>query len=92
MRNSAAIYVLKNPLMEITNIISDAFYQMCMVLPSVIDNVVKNSYENIIPHDTVIKELRYITEQKDCHFVLAFIVYTASINPNCFILWENLIN
>lgn len=50
---------------------SDAFYQMCMVLPSVIDNVVKNSYENIIPHDTVIKELRYITEQKDCHFVLA---------------------
>lgn len=36
----------------------DAFYQMCMVLPNVIEKCVKELGENIVPHDTVIDELR----------------------------------
>ena len=36
----------------------DAFYKMCMVLPSVIDKAVKDFEETIVPHDTVIDELR----------------------------------
>ena len=42
----------------------DAFYQMCMVLPSVIEKAVKDLEGSIIPHDTVIDELRALaTEQ-----------------------------
>ena len=36
----------------------DAFYQMCMVLPSVIEKVVKDLDGTIVPHDTVIDELK----------------------------------
>lgn len=36
----------------------DAFYQMCMVLPSVIQKVVDEAGSSIIPHDTVIEELK----------------------------------
>ena len=36
----------------------DAFYQMCMVLPTVIEKAVKDFEGTIVPHDTVIDELR----------------------------------
>lgn len=36
----------------------DAFYQMCMVLSSVIEKACKNFEGTIVPHDTVIDELR----------------------------------
>ena len=37
----------------------DAFYQMCMILPEVISDVVTNS-ESKVPHDTVLEELKNI--------------------------------
>lgn len=41
----------------------DAFYQMCMVLPNVIQNVVKNEGKKLVPNDIVIKELINIAEK-----------------------------
>jgi len=36
----------------------DAFYQMCMILPPVIEKVVKGLEKTIVPHDTVMDELK----------------------------------
>lgn len=36
----------------------DAFYQICMILPEVIKNVVDEATDNLVPHDTVMDELR----------------------------------
>lgn len=36
----------------------DAFYQMCMVLPSVVERVVRDTKGSLLPHDTVMDELR----------------------------------
>lgn len=41
----------------------DAFYQMCMVLPEVIQKVVESSGSELVPHDTVIEELKAIAEK-----------------------------
>ncbi len=41
----------------------DAFYQICMVLPSVIENAVKNLNGTIAPHDTVVSELRSLASK-----------------------------
>lgn len=49
----------------------DAFYKMCMVLPSVIQDVVANSENVQIPHDTVIEELQHIAKNKNISFALA---------------------
>ena len=43
----------------------DAFYQMCMVLPSVIEKTVKDFEGTIIPYDTVIDELREMASKQD---------------------------
>ena len=43
----------------------DAFYQMCMVLPSVIEKAVKELEGTIVPHDTVIDELRELAAKQD---------------------------
>lgn len=43
----------------------DAFYKMCMVLPSVIKKVVSEGDGSIIPHDTVIDELKVLATQQD---------------------------
>jgi hypothetical protein len=40
----------------------DAFYQMCMVLPEVIESVVEKSGDVKVPHDTVAEELKKIAE------------------------------
>lgn len=49
----------------------DAFYQMCMVLPDVIEKVVAESAVNAIPKDSVIDELNFIAKEKDGSFALA---------------------
>lgn len=49
----------------------DAFYKMCMVLPSVIQEVVANAENVQIPHDTVIEELQRIADAKNGSFALA---------------------
>lgn len=50
---------------------SDAFYKMCMVLPSVIQEVVLNTDAVTVPHDTVIEELQHIADEKNGSFALA---------------------
>lgn len=42
----------------------DAFYQMCMVLPSVIESVVSTLNDTIVPHDTVIDELKALAKEQ----------------------------
>ena len=43
----------------------DAFYQICMVLPRVIQEVADDAAANIIPHDTVMEELRALASNYD---------------------------
>ena len=43
----------------------DAFYQMCMVLPSVIEKAVKELEGTIVPHDTVIDELKSMASKQN---------------------------
>lgn len=43
----------------------DAFYQMCMVLPSVIEKAVKELDESVVPHDTVMEELKSMAIEQD---------------------------
>ena len=43
----------------------DAFYQMCMVMPSVIEKAVKELEGSIVPHDTVIDELKALAEKQN---------------------------
>ena len=54
----------------------DAFYQMCMILPTVIENAVKELKGSIVPHDTVIDELTKLAtgenlESKDLAIAMA---------------------
>lgn len=42
----------------------DALFQMCMVLPSVIEKVIKEGGEDVkVPHDSVLQELKNIAEK-----------------------------
>ena len=43
----------------------DAFYQMCIVLPSVIEKAVKELADTIVPNDTVIDELKIIADKQN---------------------------
>ena len=43
----------------------DAFYQMCMVLPEVIQKAVDDLGSSIVPKDTVIEELREIADKQN---------------------------
>lgn len=49
----------------------DAFFKMCMVLPSVIQEVVSTSENITVPHDTVYEELQQISDEKGGSFALA---------------------
>ena len=49
----------------------DAFYQMCMILPGVIEKVVASSDSSAMPKDSVIDELDEIAKSKDGPFALA---------------------
>ena len=42
----------------------DAFYQMCMVLPSVIKKAVKDLEGSVVPHDTVTDELKTLASEQ----------------------------
>jgi hypothetical protein len=48
---------------------ADAFYQMCRVLPTIIEEVVKGSAAVTVPHDTVISELQ--SKEENGSFALA---------------------
>ncbi|MBQ9364252.1 MAG: Eco47II family restriction endonuclease [Schwartzia sp.] len=50
---------------------ADAFYKMCMVLPSIIQEVVVGSDNVKVPHDTVIEELQHIADKRNGSFALA---------------------
>ena len=41
----------------------DAFYQMCMVLPDIIQKAVDELGNNIVPNDTVMEELKELSKQ-----------------------------
>ena len=43
----------------------DAFYQVCMMLPTVIEKAVKDFEETIVPHDTVIEELKELADKQE---------------------------
>lgn len=56
----------------------DAFFQMCMVLPKVIEKAVSQELDNKVPHDTVIDELRRIAEntgEKSEDIAMAIAIY-----------------
>lgn len=61
----------------------DAFYQMCMVLPEVIEKVVNDGKGISVPEDTVVDELKNITNQmgEESEFlVMAMAVYLLGFN------------
>lgn len=41
----------------------DAFYQICMVLPEVVQKVVESEGADLVPHDTVFEELKAFAEE-----------------------------
>ena len=56
----------------------DAFYQMCMALPPVIEKAVKDFAGTIVPHDIVIEELKEMAASKNIEsddFAIAMAVY-----------------
>lgn len=56
----------------------DAFYQLCMVLPGIIDKSVNEMEGSIVPHDTVIDELKALAGErkiKDKDLAVAMAVY-----------------
>ena len=56
----------------------DAFYQMCMAFPTVIEKAVKDFEGTIVPHDTVIDELREMAAKQDIEYedmAIAMAVY-----------------
>ena len=56
----------------------DAFYQLCMVLPSIIQKAVDEFEGSIVPHDTVIDDLKVLAEKQnldDENLAVAMAVY-----------------
>ena len=70
----------------------DAFYQMCMILPTIIKKAVKDFEGTIVPHDTVIDELKEMAAKQDIEsedmafamavYMLGFGNYIGSISDN----------
>lgn len=61
----------------------DAFYSMCMVLPNVIEKVVKQDGTVQIPHDTVLQELKNIADmsgRETDDMAMAVAVYMLGFN------------
>lgn len=63
---------------------TDAFYKICLVLPDVIDKIIKNA-EIEVPIDTVYEELQSIADNKKINMAMAFYLlgfgeYTGFIN------------
>lgn len=60
----------------------DAFYQMCMILPEVISDVITNS-ESKVPHDTVLEELKNIANsmgEMDEDVAMSIAIYLLGFN------------
>lgn len=57
----------------------DALYQMCMVLPKIIENVVSDGGDDVkVPHDSVLKELKNVAEkmgESDENLAMAMAIY-----------------
>ena len=56
----------------------NAFFQVCMTLPEIIQKVVVAEGENLVPHDTVIEELQSIADEshlKDRDLAYAMAIY-----------------
>lgn len=56
----------------------DAFYQMCMMLPSIIQKAVNELEGSIVPHDTVIDELNKLAKKQNidnANLAVAMAVY-----------------
>lgn len=56
----------------------DAFFQVCMALPEVIQKVVEAEGENLVPHDTVLEELKTIADEsnlENCDLAYAMAIY-----------------
>lgn len=49
----------------------DAFYQMCLLLPNIIEEVVNNECSSSVPNDTVLNELRSMADHQQGSFILA---------------------
>ncbi len=61
----------------------NAFYNMCMVLPNVIEKVVKQDGTVQIPHDTVLQELKNIADMSGREtedMAMAIAVYMLGFN------------
>lgn len=62
----------------------DALYQMCMVLPKVIEKVVREGGDEVkVPHDTVLDELRNLAktvDEKDDELAMAMAIYLLGFN------------
>ena len=52
----------------------DAFYQMCMVLPGIIDKAVAERAASVVPKDLVLNELSQIAQTKNGSFALALYI------------------
>lgn len=63
---------------------NEAFYNMCMVLPGVIERVVLEGGDKVkIPHDSVIKELQTVAEQtggSNKNLAMAMAIYMLGFN------------
>jgi len=57
---------------------ADAFYQMCLMLPSVIEKVVANSGAHLIPDDSVMNELNDVAQT--CQSTFAMALYMLGFN------------
>ena len=49
----------------------DAFYQMCLTLPEIIQEVIEESESTLVPRDTVIYELNKIAKEHNNSFAIA---------------------
>ena len=70
----------------------DAFYQICRVLPEMIERVVAEEGENLVPHDTVYDELKtiadnmYISDKKLAFALAIYMLGFSSYNRFCSIV------
>ncbi len=59
---------------------ADAFHQICMVLPSVVQDVINDSGDFAIPHDTVIEELRRDSNTDDGILIAMYLLGFGTYN------------
>lgn len=50
----------------------DAFFQLCMILPEIINKVVNTEGDNLVPNDSVFDELKLLADKNKSDNILAF--------------------